>query len=142
MEKWFMKKQAEEWIKFAEIDLESTKALINDEKLTTTAAFHVQQCIEKCLKALFELHNRKVPRIHDLIKLIEKLEEDNIKTNIKIDEEILDQINQVYIDTRYPSDFGLLPDGKPSMKIVNEFIEEAERIYNTICDVIEYNSKK
>ena len=38
-----MKKQAKEWIKFARLDLQAAKALITDEDLSTTAAFHVQQ---------------------------------------------------------------------------------------------------
>jgi HEPN domain-containing protein len=96
-----MKKQAREWIKFAKADLQSSKVLIEDENLSTTAAFHVQQCVEKSLKALIELYNKKVPRIHDLIKIKKKIDEEINGIYIEVDEEILDQINQVYIDTRY-----------------------------------------
>ena len=136
-----MKKQAKEWLRFAKTDLQSSKTLIIDENLSTSAAFHVQQCVEKSLKGLLELYNEKVPRVHDLIKLNQQIEEiDTI--NIKIDEEIIDQINQVYIDTRYPADFGLLPEGNPSKERIEKFIEEAESIYNqSEKTILEYKEK-
>ena len=136
-----MKKQAKEWLKFAKIDLQSSETLIEDESLSTSAAFHVQQCVEKSLKALLELYNEKVPRVHDLIKLKKQVEEIDTK-NIKINEEIIDQINQVYIDTRYPADFGLLPDGNPSKERIVKFIEEAKSIYEqTEKTILEYKEK-
>ena len=132
-----MKKQAKEWMRFAETDFKSAKALIQDESLTTTAAFHAQQCVEKAIKALFELYNKKVPRIHDLLKLLKRIEHEQIEISLNINEELLDQINQVYIDARYPADFGLLPEGKPSTKKVEEFINEAENIFNQTEHIIE-----
>jgi len=137
LERYCMKKQAKEWLKFAKIDLQTTKAIISDENLSTTAAFHIQQCVEKSLKALLELFNRKVPRIHDLIKLKEKIDTEIKELNIKVDEEIIDQINQVYIDSRYPSDFGLLPEGKPSKEKIQIFLDEAEEIFHKAEVIIE-----
>ena len=55
LEKYYMKKQATEWIKFAKTDLQATMAIINEDNLSTIAAFHTQQCIEKSLKALLSL---------------------------------------------------------------------------------------
>lgn len=132
-----MKKQAKEWIRFAATDLKSAKALIQDENLTTTAAFHVQQCVEKSLKALLELNNKKIPRIHDLLKLLKGIDNEQINISLAVNEELLDQINQVYIDARYPADFGLLPEGKPSTKKVEEFINEAENVFNQTEQIIE-----
>jgi len=54
----------------------------------------------------------------------------------------LDQINQVYIDTRYPADFGLLPEGKPSEEKIQKFIEEAEKILNNAEKIIEEYKEK
>ena len=132
-----MKKQAKEWMEFAKTDLQTTMAIITEENLSTIAAFHVQQCIEKSLKALLALNNKNIPRTHDLIKLIQIIEEEKIRIDMKINEEILDQINQVYIDTRYPADFGLLPEGHLSINKINEFIIEAERIFNETKRIIE-----
>ena len=132
-----MKKQAKEWIRFAETDLKSAKALIQDENLTTTSAFHVQQCVEKSLKALLELNNKKVPRIHDLLKLLKRIDNEQINISLAVNEELLDQINQVYVDARYPADFGLLPEVKPSTKKVKEFINEVENVFNQTEQIIE-----
>jgi HEPN domain-containing protein len=137
-----MKKQAKEWIKFAKTDLQATIALITEENLSPVAAFHTQQCVEKSLKALLELNNKKVPRTHDLIKLLQRIEEEKININMKINEEVLDQISQVYIDTRYPADFGLLPEGKPSINKVKEFLDEAESIFNQTVQLIEEYQEK
>jgi len=54
-----MKKQAKEWMKFAKTDLQATMAIITEENLSTVAAFHTQQCIEKSLKAILELNKKK-----------------------------------------------------------------------------------
>ena len=137
-----MKKQAKEWMRFAETDLKSAKALIHDESLTTTAAFHVHQSVEKSLKALLELNDNKVPRIHDLLKLLKRIETEKIEITLERNEEILDQINQVYIDSRYPADFGLLPEGKPSIKKVEGFISVAEDIFKQSEEIIEKYYKK
>src|SRR6056297_1016641 len=142
LEKYYMKKQAKEWMKFAKSDLQATMAIITEENLSTVAAFHTQQCVEKSLKALLELYNKKVPRTHDLIKLLQKIEEEKININMKINEEVLDQISQVYIDTRYPADFGLLPEGKPSINKVKEFLDEAESIFNQTVQLIEKYQEK
>jgi HEPN domain-containing protein len=43
---------------------------------------------------------------------------------IKLDEDILARLNQVYIDTRYPASLGSLPEGPPDIddaKDLNEF---------------------
>jgi len=32
------------------------------------------------------------------------------------DEGMLDEINEIYIDSRYPADLGLLPYGKPTLE--------------------------
>ena len=117
-----MKKQAKEWMEFAKTDLQTTMAIVTEENLSTIAAFHVQQCIEKSLKALLALNNKNIPRTHDLIKLIQIIEEEKIRIDMKINEEILDQINQVYIDTRYPADFGLLPGSTIGIPMVLPFV--------------------
>lgn len=105
-----MKKRVEQWLHFAQIDIESAKALNEKEYLTQTAAFHCHQAVEKLLKSLIENQEENVPRIHNLEVLFGILEN---RISLPIDEEVLVQINEVYIDTRYPSDAGLIPKGRP-----------------------------
>lgn len=60
---------AGEWLARAKEDLAAVEKLIDDDNLTNIAAFHAQQCIEKCFKALVESSGNSVPRIHDLVRL-------------------------------------------------------------------------
>jgi len=77
-----------------------------------------------------------VPKIHDLIKLY-KIVQDSF--NIKLNEENLQKISVVYVETRYPSDIGLLPSGFPSVEEANEIYNLAEGIFE---DVIKFLKKK
>ena len=49
--------------------------------------------------------------------------------DLHIDEEKLLIINEVYMESRYPAEFGLMPDGNaPTKKQAREFIEYAKEI--------------
>jgi hypothetical protein len=52
------------------------------------------------------------PSIHNLIRL-RKLCRDALRISQGIDEEALIFQNDVYLDSRYPADLGILPDGLP-----------------------------
>ena len=43
-----MKKASVQWLESAEMDLGSIEQIIRREDLTPVAAFHSQQCVEKC----------------------------------------------------------------------------------------------
>ncbi len=105
-----MRKIAQDWIKAAEDDLAAINAMINDSDLTNIVAFHAQQAVEKVLKAVIENNDEVIPRKHDLLLLYSK-----VSPLVTIeDETILDTLNQLYTEARYPSEFGLLPHGKPT----------------------------
>lgn len=69
--------------------------IIDDDNLTSIAAFHSEQALEKCFKAI-------------------------------LCEQDLD------IDSRYPVDFGLLPNSKPTILQAKEFYEFTKSIYEKI----------
>ena len=124
-----MKKQAENWLQAASDDLAVINEIIQNENLSHMVAFHSQQAIEKSIKSILEEKETKVPKIHNIITLKEKIEK---YIKLEIDQEIFDQINELYIDSRYPTDLGLLPDGKPSLEITKKFYNTATKIYNDI----------
>ena len=65
-----------------------------------------------------------MPRIHNLITLIE-----SVKEYLKIDMmEVIKELNEAYIETRYPAEMGLLPSGKPGLAQVKRFYEVAKKI--------------
>lgn len=129
-----MKNQVEEWLDFASIDLRSAKKLLEDETLTQSAAFHLHQTVEKAFKATIEYSNTKIPKIHDLEKLMEIINENGIKFKTNTDPIL--KINNIYIEARYPGDQGLLPNGTPSVKFVEEMYEFTEQILNEIKNIL------
>ncbi len=124
-----MKRQTEHWLDKAEEDLILVEEIIDNEYLTNMVAFHSQQAIEKSIKAVLEEKENHVPRIHNIITLKGKIEN---YIELAVDQEIFDQINELYIDSRYPTDLGLLPDGKPSKEIAEKFFGIATEIHKYI----------
>ena len=84
--------------------------------------------------AIIEDNNSRAPRTHDLRRLLGIIETYGIE--IEIEEDILDEINAVYTEARYPSDLGLIPDGIPGMKTVTQFYALAKSIYHQTCQLL------
>lgn len=124
-----MKKQAESWINAANDDLLVIEEIIDNTNLTHMVAFHSQQAIEKSIKAILEEKEADVPKIHNIIVLKEKIEN---YLNLELDKDVFDQMNELYIDSRYPTDFGLLPDGKPTPEIAQKFYRLAKSAHEKI----------
>lgn len=124
-----MKRQTEHWLDSAEEDLILIAEIIENEHLTNMVAFHSQQAIEKSMKAVLEEKENHVPKIHNIITLKGSIEN---YLELDVDQEIFDQINELYIDSRYPGDLGLLPDGKPSKEIAGKFYGLAKEIHEKI----------
>jgi len=124
-----MKKISEEWLKAAKDDLRVAGMIISDEALTHMVAFHSQQCIEKFLKAVMEEYSIDLVKIHNLERLLEI-----VKKHVEIDVEIvlIVKMDKLYIDSRYPADFDLLPDGKPDIEDAEEFYYAASRVYEVV----------
>ncbi len=66
-------------------------------------------------------------KTHDLIALKNTI---SYVYSESIDDDLLSLLNKLYIDSRYPSDLGLLPDGKPDK-------DEAKRRYDTAREIYE-----
>lgn len=124
-----MKKISEEWLKAAIDDLGVIEKIISDESLTHMVAFHSQQAIEKSLKAVMEEYEMETVRIHNLERLLEITGK---HIEIKIDILIIEQLDKLYIDSRYPADLGLLPDGKPGMEDAEKFYAAAQSAYEVV----------
>ena len=123
-----MKKPVDDWMTFADIDLTAAEVL-SDHSLTNVVAFHCQQAIEKYLKAFIIENDVPLQKIHDLIRLNEMVKE---VRDLGIDEEKLAVINEVYFDSRYPGEFGLMPDALLSHEQAKEFIEFAKKVKTII----------
>ena len=128
-----MTKQVKQWIDFAQTDIAAAKKLNEDKLLTQVAAFHCQQAVEKMFKAVLEHHQAHIKKIHNLEILYKQCSE---KQAIEINETVLKQINEVYTDSRYPSDVGLIPSGKPSTETIQNFITFVLDLEEKILNVI------
>ena len=128
-----MKKQAESWLSAAKDDLDVIKEIIGNEHLTNMVAFHAQQAIEKSFKAVLEEKTAIVPRVHSIILLRSEIKK---YLSLDIDKDIFDQLNELYIDARYPAEIGLLPTGKPSLEEARGFYTQAENIFLSIKDYL------
>ena len=125
-----------EWLKASYSDILVLEKIVNDDLITHMTSFHSQQSVEKSLKALLEYHSLKVPRKHDVLML-----KDLVCNFIDIqDEDILEDLNTLYIDSRYPGDIGLLPNGKPTLQDAQEFYAFANEIFSRVCKLL--NVKK
>lgn len=133
-----MKKITEEWLNAARDDLRVADKILSDETLTRMVAFHSQQCIEKALKAVMEEYNMQLVKIHNLQRLLEI-----VKNHVIIDVDIvlIEMMDKLYVDSRYPVDFGLLPDGKPDIEDAQAFYNAANRIFEVVKTHLEKTSQ-
>lgn len=124
-----MKTLHNEWIEFAKQDYYALKKLDGDEYLTNIVLFHAQQCIEKLFKGILEANGADVPRIHNTKKLYELIA-DSIGQPIDTDD--LLYIDSIYIESRYPASFGLLPGGHPTLKESKRAMEIVQKIVSIL----------
>jgi HEPN domain-containing protein len=123
-----MKIATADWLRSAKADLETIDAILGKPTLTAMVAFHAQQCVEKCLKALleeFDFDPGRTGRSHNLLTLKALVEQ---KCSIDMDEDTLSLLNKLYIGARYPGEFGLLPEGAPTIEEAQEFARFAAEV--------------
>ena len=120
-----MKKPTEEWFNSAESDLLLIREISLNENLTHLSAFHAQQAIEKAFKAVIEEFDLGFVKTHSL-EVLYNIIKDRIL--LKPDYDLLIILDQLYIDSRYPGEMGLLPNGKPTLKESKKFLDLATEI--------------
>ncbi len=134
-----MKKDlALEWLKASYSDIIVLDSIVGNEVITHMTAFHAQQSVEKSLKAILEYHEAVVPKKHDILMI-----KDKVSGFITINnEDILEDLNSLYIESRYPGDIGLLPHGKPTLDDARGFYEFAKSIFYRVCKLLEIDPKE
>lgn len=131
-----MKQITKDWLETAKLDLEAIAHIIQNDRLTGHVAFYAQQVIEKSLKAIIEESGGRVPKIHSLSKLFELCA---ALISIPINEDNIIALDSLYIESRYPGEFGLLPEGKPNQEQAKIFYKFAQNIYETVKSHLEQN---
>ncbi len=121
-----------EWLKAAKLDIENISYIIEVEHLTPICAFHSQQAIEKTLKALIASKDIDIPKIHSLNRLFEICKE-QIQNNKP---DMVNLLDSLYVESRYPGDIGLLPYGAPTINDAKEFYKFANDVFDEVCLVL------
>ena len=128
-----MKPAVSAWLEACKEDLSAVESLLQSRMATGAASFHAQQCVEKSLKAVLEEYRGRVPRVHDLDRLFSEVGQ---YLDIDIDEVIVNKLNMLYIESRYPGAFGFLPDGKPTLEEVKEFHAFAKHVHDEVTSCL------
>ncbi len=124
-----MKAITREWLARAAEDLAAAQALLARPDLTNIVAFHAQQAVEKALKAVIEELDLGLVRTHSLTRLYALVEPHH---PVITDMDMLDRLEAVYIEARYPGEMGLLPSGKPSQAEAADFCRFAGDVFELL----------
>ena len=120
-----MKQLTKDWLNSAEDDLITISSLLGNPILTNIVAFHSQQAIEKSIKAIIEEFGLTIHKTHNLQTLFMKIE---VVISLEVSDLIISELDRLYIDSRYPGDLGLMPNGKPTLKEAEIYFQEALKI--------------
>lgn len=112
-----------QWIQKAEHDLKIGKSeMQTPDPATDMVCFHMQQCIEKYLKAFLIFHGRSYPKTHRLSVLIASCEEIDPSFTELIEWDA-DELTSYATDLRYGEEFYM-----PGLEETRGAIELAERV--------------
>ena len=111
--------RARGWMDKAAGDLAAAEVLNREPALRWTAAFHAQQCIEKCLKAVLVALDRPFPKSHDIRGLLLLLPDD---LGLSIERRIAAELSESAVAGRYPG------TEDPDAKLTQELVAEAQRV--------------
>jgi HEPN domain-containing protein len=106
-----MKLVSKEWLNRAKDDLDVIAEIAEWKHLTNMVAFHSQQAVEKVYKSIIEEFEIEFVKTHKL-EILNEAVKNVIKFDVNLD--MVKMLDEIYISSRYPTDLGLLPYGKPS----------------------------
>ncbi len=96
----------EEWLKYAQMDLDSAEFLRNMKPTPIEViCYHCEQASEKLLKAVLVASNIEPPKTHDLIVLCKKCTE--LDPSFDSLAEACIELSPYGVQTRYPSNLDL-----------------------------------
>lgn len=134
-----MRRLSDVWVQYANDDMESAKVLLQ-HGVFNMVCFHCQQAAEKMFKALLAAQQQPVPRTHNLIRL-RVLCQESLNTKFLVDDDSLIFLNDVYLDSRYPADQGMLPMGFPTdqdasmaFEYMMNICETLRKLYNSLTN--------
>ena len=123
-----MKRETENWLKLANNDLKVAETLFK-EGLYINVIEHTHAALEKSIKGLIaEQKDIQPPKVHDLLKLVALTLIENVQEETK---RTLDELNDLYLSTRYTDDFDKLIKILHSDK-VKDIFERSKEVFKWI----------
>lgn len=120
-------KTVKSWIARAENDLKiGIDEMMTENPATDAICFHMQQCVEKYLKAFLILNGKEISKTHNIGVVIEVCSEIDSKFK-ELFELDADKLTRYAVEFRYPAEilFPSIEETKKSVKIaknVKEFM--------------------
>jgi len=97
--------EIQEWLDKSEEDLRVSEVLLESgQELPLPCMFHLQQMLEKLLKAMIIARQRSIERTHDLDRLADIADVRDIEGLL----DLCDVLNQFAVNGRYPGDLPVL----------------------------------
>ncbi|MCD6223650.1 MAG: HEPN domain-containing protein [Deltaproteobacteria bacterium] len=116
-----------EWIIKAESDLKIGKdEFLTDKPVCDAICFHMQQCVEKYLKAFLIFHGKEIRKTHVIAEIVKECMEidPEFQKLFKIEAQTL---TDFAVEFRYPAEALF-----PSIEETKEAIEIAEKVKNFV----------
>ncbi|OGI13302.1 MAG: hypothetical protein A3I68_03080 [Candidatus Melainabacteria bacterium RIFCSPLOWO2_02_FULL_35_15] len=126
-----MKEITKKWFERAEQDLLVVEKIVDIQKVYDLSVFHLQQALEKALKGYIqEKLDIEPPKIHNLVGLLNLSELTLDEKNIRL----LEDLNYLYLETRYPSS---------QQEVIDYFAEtNIYEVYNNIKELVKWTKNK
>lgn len=125
-----MKKKAANWLKIARYDLRAAQ-LAYDGQLYLTCIEKCHDSLEKLLKSIISENDKQPQKIHDLLRLTSEALIDNLQKDIV---DVLNDLNNIYMSTRYPDEIEIIE------KDLDD--EETKRIFTETKRIFVWLEKK
>jgi HEPN domain-containing protein len=103
-----MNSAVQSWLEKAEEDWKSAEWLLQEASpVVIPALFHLQQCVEKWLKAYLVKQSVEFERKHDLGYLLQVTND----TQLQLYGDLLDELTPFAVELRYPGDLPVISKG-------------------------------
>ena len=120
---------AKNWIAKAESDLKIGKdEMLTEKPATDAVCFHMQQCVEKYLKAYLIFHGKEFRKTHDIAELIKSCSEIDSEFTKLLEVKVV-ELTDYAVVVRYGEEFYY-----PSVEETKETIEIAEKIKSFVLN--------
>ena len=122
------REEVEEWLKKAMEDWRVAEILLNSgEELTLPCMFHLQQMLEKLLKALIIVRGNRIERTHDLGRLAQIADAQEVEGLL----DLCDTFTLFAVNGRYPGD---LPE--VSISAAQNYFESSAKVRRALLNHI------